>query len=290
MRPLIDADILRYEIGFSGEFKDENGESTLLDFDRVAELLDDKIELICEEVGATEKPMLYLTGDEKLAKQQGVKYKPNFRDTIAVTKPYKGTRKSEKPYHWHNLTAYMLATYDCHVSYGIEADDSMCIEQCWDHVMDEPSTIICSRDKDLRMCPGLHYSWECGKQGSKGPLFVDPNKAGWLEYIEHESDPANDKVIGYGDMFFYYQMLTGDPVDNIPGAPRVGMKKAYPLLKDMTDKREMFEAVKKIYQDKKGDDWLDYFKEQAYLLWMVRERDFSDGSPVMYTPPRKEDK
>ena len=51
MRPLIDGDILLYEIGFSGEFKDEEtGEPALLDFDRVAILLDEKIRLICDDV------------------------------------------------------------------------------------------------------------------------------------------------------------------------------------------------------------------------------------------------
>ena len=87
MRPSIDADILRYEIGFSGEFKDEAGEPQLLGFDRVSELLDDKIRLICEEVGATEEPILYLTGDEKVTEQLNkyldeddkVEYKPKNR-------------------------------------------------------------------------------------------------------------------------------------------------------------------------------------------------------------------
>jgi hypothetical protein len=273
-----------YEIGFSGEFKDEDGENVILDFDRVADLLDEKIAYICEEVGATEEPVLYLTGDEKLAKQQKVEYKPNFRDEVAVTKVYKGTRKSKKPYHWRNITAYMLANYECHVSYGLEADDSMCIEQCYwlDRTLNgkEPhDTIICSRDKDLRMCPGWHYSWECGKQSSHGPVFVDHNDPGYLE------EKPDGKVIGYGDMFFYYQMLIGDPVDNIPGVPKVGTKKAYPLLKDMKSSREMYEAVRELYQEKLGDDWKPYMREQANLLWMVREQ--YDGEPVMFSPPKE---
>lgn len=83
MKPLIDCDVLRYEIGFSGQFK-EGDELIVRPFEFVAELFDEKVRQICDAVWATEPPTLYLTG------------KGNFRDEIATIKPYKGTRKSEK--------------------------------------------------------------------------------------------------------------------------------------------------------------------------------------------------
>lgn len=278
MQPLIDGDILRYEVGFMAEPKGEDGEKMILDFDRVAHLLDDRIRVICAEVGATEPPILFITSDKKMDKKLEGGFKPNFREAIAITKPYKGTRKSEKPHHFRNITAYMLAEYDCRISNGIEADDDMCIEQYmrWNcNVGPEPS-IICSRDKDLRMCPGWHYSWECGKQASIGPVFVEGT--GWLE------KKPDGKIIGYGDKLFYYQMLVGDTVDNIPGAPGVGPAKAFKLLDPIDNISELYTAVKRVYMDKSsgGDEWKVYMKEQANLLWMVRE--FRDGVPVMYTP------
>jgi hypothetical protein len=62
MTPLIDGDILLHELGWSGQFKDkETGDEILLDFELVAEMLDEKIRLICLDVDATQPPVLYLT-------------------------------------------------------------------------------------------------------------------------------------------------------------------------------------------------------------------------------------
>jgi 5'-3' exonuclease len=133
------------------------------------------------------------------------------------------------------------------------------------------------------MCPGYHYSWECGKQPSHGPVFVDYFKSGWL------IKKPDGKVIGYGDKFFYYQMLTGDTVDNIPGLPKWGTVKAFKTLDtNFTSKRDMYELVSGLYKEAMGEEWLSYFKEQANLLWMVRQLD-SDGNPVMFKPPKKEE-
>lgn len=275
MKPLIDSDILRYEIGYSGQFKDpDTGEEIISDFDRVAELLDAKIDLICEEVEATEEPTLYLTADKFIAKQLSrtgeFELKPNFRETIATLKPYKGTRKSDKPFHFYNLTAYMMSKYKCFIANGIEADDAMSIDQT-------ENTIICSRDKDLRQVPGWHYSWECGKQPSIGPVFVEP-----LGSLQERED---GKVLGYGDKFFYYQMLVGDAVDNIGGVPRVGPKKALPLLSEAKTARECYLIVKEQYKLHYGDEWLAPLQENANLLWMVREVN-KDGSPLLFRPPK----
>lgn len=298
MKPLIDGDILLYEIGFSGEIKGEDGEQVILPFDRVIELFDKKIELICDDVEATEPPTIYLTGDKHLWKiynrQNGsdIEPVPNFRHTIAVTKGYKSTRVKSKPYHFLNLAAYIISEYDVFMANGAEADDYMCIEQTHSenkmdllgltHYGDEGGTTICSRDKDLRMCVGFHYSWECGKQAALGPVYVSPNHMyGWLE------ERPDGKIIGYGDMFFYYQLLIGDSVDTIPGCFGIGAKKAFPWLRGMTSTREMYEFVRSVYQEKHPDNWLEYMQEQANLLWMVRDLT-ADGELVMFKPPPKE--
>lgn len=254
----------------------------------MAGYLDRKIELICKEVDATEPPTLYLTSDDFVIKQlnrtrklEGLEpliYKPNFREKLAVTKEYKGTRKSLKPFHYNNLLAYMLANYDCNVANGIEADDAMCIEQT-KGLQDGYETIICSRDKDLRQSLGWHFSWECGKQGSIGPIKVEDY--GWLE------KRSNDKVLGFGDCFFYYQMLVGDSVDAIPGLPSYGTVTAYNLLcsdTSPTDSLGAYELVKGQYQSVYGDDWEVHFNEMSGLLWMIRELD-DEGRPILYKAP-----
>lgn len=296
MKPLIDADVLRYEVGFSGQYMEEDGNLVVLDFEFVKELLDAKIKLICDEVDATEPPTLYLSADKfiinnlnrasNLSGKQLLELRPNFREQVATTKPYKGTRKEAKPFHFYNLTAYMLSEYDCFIANGIEADDAMCITQYDNYKnldyriefgQECAQTIICSRDKDLRQCPGWHYSWECGKQPSIGPIYTDD--IGWLE------QKSNGKVLGYGKHFFYYQMLVGDSVDNIPGVKGIGPRKAFKALAEAFDGTELslYQTVVKAYQEAFKDDWKATIREMANLLWMVRELN-EDGSPVLYKP------
>lgn len=271
MTPLIDADILLHELGWSGQFKDkETGEEILFEFDYVRELLDAKIEFICDEAEATEAPILFITDSQWLTDQRNKRntrkglpleeYEPVFRFAVAVSKPYKGQRKNPKPFHFYNIIAHLMANYNVVVSSnGLEADDELCIVQ-----YGRDDTIICSRDKDLRICPGWHYSWECGGQASHGPTYTD--HVGWLDFSE-------PKTLGYGKAFFYYQMLVGDSADNIPGLPGWGEAAARKLLAELKTEKELFESVKLAYKDHpKLENSKEYFMEQAQLLWMRMDK------------------
>lgn len=185
---------------------------------------------------------------------------PNFRYEVAKSRPYKGNRKNPKPFHFYNILFYLLAEYNTIVSEdGLEADDMLCIEQA-----SRKDTVICSRDKDLRICPGWHFSWECGNQHAIGPTFTD--KLGWLEMIDK-------KVIGYGLKFFYYQMLVGDTADHIPGLKGWGQAGAYKLLEPLATEEELFRTVKQKYLEVMGKEVAkEYFLEQANLLWMRQEK------------------
>lgn len=279
MQPLIDADVLRYEVGAVGEYV-ENGEKVYRDFDWVRATFDGKIKDICEAVGATQPPILYLTGDPslnaKLNKRRTregldpIAFVPNFRTAIAEGKPYKGTRKGEKPFHYGNLTAYILSEYNTVVSNGCEADDLICIEQYARLATED--TIICTRDKDLRQCEGWHYGWECGKQPEFGPHKYDG--LGTIQLVKGKS---GNKITGGGFAFFCAQLLVGDVVDNIGGLHRIGPITAYKMLKDCTTQEAYLEAVKKAYREKWGDGWAIVAQEQCDLLWMIRELN-EDGS------------
>lgn len=261
MQPLIDGDILLHEIGWSGEFKDkETKEEILLPTEHVFDLLDKKIQGICHDVEADAPPIIFFSDSEWLAKKQGREYVKGFRYDIAKTKPYKGNRLNPKPFHFYNLLVYMLAEYNCQIATdGEEADDLICYTQVLS-TSSQTTTIICSRDKDVRIAPGWHFSWECGDQRAIGPIFTDAN--GWLEKREN-GDP-----IGYGTAFFYYQMLVGDSADNIPGLPKFGKTKAYNLLSGAKTTYDQFTIVKNLYKEVMGDKAKEYFMEQANLLWM----------------------
>ena len=277
-------DVLRYEIGFSGQYVDEAGELQTNDFEFVADLLDQRIKEIEAECWATEPSTLYITNDRRLHKKvnkklkkegkEEIEYQPNFRDKVAVAKEYKGNRKAEKPFHYDNLTAYIFGKYDVKVAVGMEADDLMSVDQ-WERVKQgDLSTVICSRDKDLRITPGMHFGWPCGKQPQFGPCRV-------TELGEIELKNNGKKLIGTGLKFFYSQVVTGDTTDNYPGLPKGGPVLAYKHLHDAEDEAQLFERVAALYQDKFGDEWREKMLEQCQLAWMVRELD-EEGFPVMY--------
>lgn len=272
MRPLVDGDVILYEIGFCGEYRDEEGNPQIRDWEFVEELLNLRIKEICEAVFNTQPPTIYLNSSEALVKQwnrlypeKPLSHKPNFRIALATKKGYKAQRKQEKPFHYYNIGAYLLANYDVKLAIGMESDDLMAIDQTED-------TIICSRDKDLKQVKGNHYGWPCGKQKEFGPRYID--ELGYLEVI-------NSKLTGGGLKFFYSQVLTGDAVDNIPGLPKYGPVKAYTLLHDCNSERELFEVCQTAYMAVYGENWRQEMLEQCQLLWMIRELD-EDQNPVMY--------
>jgi hypothetical protein len=269
---LIDADILCYEIGFVSEQvsysidgkhyetvteakKDGVQKEELtrhvypIKWPFAKKMVDDRIKGILEAVGADDYKC-YLTG------------KGNFRNDVATILKYKGTRHAPKPYHYQNIWDHLVGKYNAEVITGMEADDAISIAQ---HQSDE-RTVICSRDKDLRMVPGFHYSWQCGDRQPEKPLY---------EISEFQ-----------GHYNWAYQMLVGDTVDNIWGVPGIGPVKAAKLLADCDDDWDFIAVVMNVYKDVFGTEvikyqswdgrWLEAYSHEIYkenhlLLWMLRD-------------------
>jgi len=282
---LIDADILAYECAFAGQFKDgATNEVVMKDFEAVEEMLTLKIREITEECMSDEEPLLFLTGDDILAKHLNRRPKwcdpseerelrPSFRYYEATTRQYKGNRKTVKPLHYHNLRAYMLAHYNCVVSDGLEADDMMAIYQ----TAAKADTIICSIDKDLRQVPGKHYSWSVGNRPSKPVYVVDG-----LGTMELVGKPR--KLSATGMKMFFAQVLMGDPVDNIQGIEGMGPVRAYEILNPCSTELELFLATARTYRENCHDNWEKMLREHIDLTYMIRELD-SEGKPVKYKYP-----
>lgn len=259
MQPLLDADVLCYEIGYAAEAGWQ--QEGFPPWDYVESLLTLKINNICAIVGATAPPILFLTG------------KTNFRDQIATRQVYKD-RPSNKPFHYKNIKAFIKGNYDYRIQEGLEADDLMAIEQ----TRRGDDTIICTRDKDLRAVPGWHFGWELGNQPQFGPFHTDE-----LGSIKMSSDRKSVK--GTGLLFFYSQCLTGDRVDSIPGVEGIGPVKAFSILQDSGSELEAFERVMACYVEKYGEDGPRFFLESGRLLWMTRELD-ENGQPVLWEFPK----
>lgn len=240
MRALADADILAYEFGNMKQLEDPEKP---LEWEITRSLVDDRINDIVAATGS-ESFSLYLTDS-----------KSNFRNRIATILPYKAGRKQEKPYWWAAIRQHLIDEWGAEVQYGIEADDRLGIEQM--KPSDESGvwincqTVICSRDKDLHMIPGWHYSWQCGKQKER-LWFQDETSA---------------------IRCFYRQLLIGDrSTDNIAGLYGVGANsQLVKRVESADEERVMFEIVFKAYQDRFGSYACMFMWENAALLWMLRE-------------------
>ncbi len=254
MKALIDGDILRYEIGFAAEagWRAITGEDNAIPpWNYAEDMLLARIAAILHTTTATSY-CLYLTEGR------------NFRFDVAVTKPYKGQRIENKPWHYKNLTAVLTHCHPSHTSNGVEADDSMAMA----HV--HGNTIICSRDKDLKQVPGLFYSWELGRQPSFGPALIDP-----IGNLQLTKQAGKQTLKGTGYAWFCGQMLIGDVADNIPGCPGVGPVKAFELLDGVKTCEELETKVTETYNND------ELMLEQGQLLWLVRRLN-PDGTPEIW--------
>lgn len=112
-------------------------------------------------------------------------------------------------------------------------------------------TVICSRDKDLKMVPGFNYGWSAG--------------------LAKESPLSYQTIVG-GLRCFYKQLLTGDSVDSILGLFNVGVKSTLvSAITKMETEEEMFIHVYSKYKDRFGSYAEQFMLETGDLLYMRKE-------------------
>ena len=180
-----------------------------------------------------------------------------FRHKLAITKPYKGQRKSSP--HWVKywkpiIIDYMVREWGFIELSNIEADDACAI--CQTHLQ---YTIICSPDKDLKQVPGNHYDYK---------------KIEFTEISPWE-----------GARRLHIQLLTGDSTDNISGCPGVGEKSPFVTrISQCINVDDMFKVVQEAYESKKA---IDILEEQIKLISMLTEIDGIDFQEIPIPIERK---
>lgn len=251
---LIDADLWTYDIPFAAQRKQEGGKEVILSFDYCKEFVDLRYEEIMRKLKCTEAEF-YLTGEG------------NFRHDVATTLPYKGNRSQPRPFHYNNVRNYIAFAFNTTVINGMEADDMLSIRQ---KELGDTSVIV-SRDKDLRMVKGWHYSYAVGNQKEKDLEYID--RVGYLM--------MNGKnLIGGGLKWFYAQCIMGDRTDNIQGIPKAGPKAAFNALSELTTEEELYDVTFTLYENYFGEQATQAFKENAQLVWMLESEDRS-CNPVL---------
>lgn len=168
-----------------------------------------------------------------------VKGKTNYRDDLYSE--YKANRK-KKANPNHTISSIReLAVIEglaIHAEHR-EADDLLKI---WANECDAIGVnyIVCTNDKDLNTIPKKHFN-------------VKTNE---FTNISEE----------YSIRFYYEQLLMGDPVDNIPGLPRIGPETAPKLVAHCKTIDEFQETVVELYMEKFGDEWENYLLSNGKML------------------------
>lgn len=225
-RALIDGDILTYRLGFACE-----GESEGIVRARLDTFLSDLL-IYDVDVDDFEGFLTAPTG--------------NFRESIAVTAPYKGNRSGNKPQHYNYIREYLVKDWGFIMVEGQEADDAIGIEAMKPH----QTPVICTIDKDLDNVPGWHFNFV------KRVMY----------YVSREEATRN----------FFTQILTGDRIDNIIGIRGVGPVKASKILENCTSERMMYEACVEAYGDP------ERVLENGRLLW-IRHKENEIWNPPELT-------
>ncbi len=181
----------------------------------------------------------------------------NFRNTIF--KDYKANR-GETP---EDLIPQFEIIRECVDAFnipqleieGYEADDIIAT-YCNLAEKQKVNSIIVSSDKDLMQLV------------TKEITMLDPmkNKKIGIDQVIEKFGLPPEKVI-------QIQALTGDKVDNIPGAPGIGPKTALQLIQEFGDVHKLIKNANQIPQEKKRNIILDHEEDILVSLKLVKLKD-----------------
>lgn len=150
---------------------------------------------------------------------------------------------SNKPDYFDELKSYAADRDGTVLTDGYEADDQIRIwsEEC--RKADKPFVVV-TVDKDMDCIAGNHF---------------DPKKE--LHYRVSED---------YADYHYWFQLLMGDSIDNIPGVKGVGKVKAAKLLADCYDHDSRRDRVCQVYHSVYGDEGYEAMLFNGRLLHIWR--------------------
>lgn len=180
--------------------------------------------------------------DSYTAFTEAVGEKHCFRRHVAVTKPYKGSRRGkDKPPFTNQMKEHARDKWGFQWCSNFEADDACIIKA---HEIGLENVVIAHCDKDLRQV---------------GPLL-------FYEYFKQEFISVSEEKGHYN---LWLSVLVGDSVDCISGLPAVGTVTAKKIL-DGVSVEDMPTVVANAYIERNCD--YRYFIEQSRLLYILKKR------------------
>lgn len=196
----------------------------------------------------------------------------SFRVERSTILKYKGQREDLlRPIYLDVVADYLVKNYGAEIITGIEADD-----RCVMDAFADKHSILAGVDKDYYGSPVNYLNLNHKDEG-----VIKCNQFGQLYQ-------GNNKVRGYGRMFMYHQICSGDSIDNYKAnsasAVKSGEAASFKALRDCKTDAEAWAAMKALYQKLypepkvitgwRGDefeiDWLYVFTENFHLARMLR--------------------
>lgn len=227
----IDADFLAYQV--SAETKDEiDGIKPRKSLEDMKHNARNAAEHLMRLAGATE----FRCHVTPSASNKGGRYDQ------AVQAEYQAVRKGrDKPEFLDVIRAFIGQELNGVVHLDQEADDGMARANYdaqgpdgkWGN---SNLSIIVSKDKDLRMVPGLHLDPDTDQVFCVG----DPFGSVYLD-----DSGSQKKLKGWGTKFFWAQCLMGDAADTIKGIPMIGGR----ALAAVQPTKKYVDALKKDKED-----------------------------------------
>lgn len=163
-----------------------------------------------------------------------------FRHDLATIREYKANRRPPPEYK-DKAREHLTNYYNAEVGQNIEADDCLGLHQTTE-------TIIASIDKDLLSIPGWHYDIV-----NQDKICIDLYEA---------------------DQMFMFQLIAGDPTDNIQGIPGMGPAKAKNILAMFDgDHKGLVEEIRQLYDEHYEGFGEDALIETAQLVYILRNGD-----------------
>lgn len=248
---LIDGDIFAYKASFGNE--------------SVIPIGDDMVHLEANlaETEATIEHLIYSV-KEKLGAQQIIVAmsddEKNFRKSI-----YEGYKRARnlvrKPLALSHAKKFIREKFDAKIKDALEADDVLGILATHPTLV-KGKPVIVTIDKDLLQIPGRHFN---------------PDKE--LKRMVSETQ---------GNEQFYMQVLTGDSVDNYPGCPGIGPKRAAALLDEAAalnfDHGVTWEAIIAAYKKAKLTEEDALIQARVARILRNSDYDFTRKEPILWTP------
>ena len=172
--------------------------------------------------------------------------KTNFRDRLPLFSRYKDRDGSYRPACLQEVREMCKELFHTQTSEDCEADDLISMYQYMGRL--DQSYIVVTEDKDAKQTPGFLYN-------PRRLEIRDCNGFGSLELVTKVSAKGskNYKIEGYGRLWFYTQVLLGDPVDTYkPFSKGMTDYSVYNLLKDCKTDLDCWTIVANKYKEAFG--------------------------------------